>query len=194
MSSAGVAARAEVFGPEFASLLAAAQTGAAWALRRLYDGLGPAVYGYARTQGSADPEGLVNDTFTRAFRRLPTYTGDEGQLRSWVFTIAHNLLIDERRRASRRPIESGPLPEGHRGETTASAEDAVIAALQEQRVQALLAQLPDDQREVLTLRLLGDLTIPQIAQLQSRSVGATKALQRRGLQRLRKLLGEGVPL
>ena len=194
MSTAGVAARAEAFGPEFASVLAAAQTGAAWALRRLYDGLAPAVYGYARTQGASDPEGVANDTFSRAFRRLPTFSGEEAQLRSWVFTIAHNLLIDERRRASRRPAEAGPLPDGHVGEVTPSAEDSVIAGLQEQRVRSILGQLPEDQREVLTLRLLGDLTIPQIAQLQNRSVGATKALQRRGLERLRRILREGVPL
>ena len=185
--------RADAFGSDFDSVLTAAQAGAAWALRRLYDALAPAVYGYARGQGSADPEGLVNDTFSRAFRRISSFSGDAASLRSWVFTIAHNVLIDERRRVSRRPVESAEVTEADTAPVE-SAEDGALRTLEEERVRWLLAQLPPDQREVLTLRLLGDLTIAQIAEALGRSVGATKALQRRGLNRLRSILDQGVPL
>ena len=194
MSAVGTVERADSFGADFDSVLRAAQAGAAWALRRLYDALAPAVYGYARGQGAADPEGLVNDTFSRAFGRIESFSGDAAALRSWIFTIAHNVLIDERRRVARRPVEAGPVQEHAVTERAESAEDGALRTFEEQRVRWLLAQLPVDQREVLTLRLLGDMTIAQIAETQGRSVGATKALQRRGLNRLRTILEQGVPL
>ncbi len=186
--------RADAFGPDFGALLAAAQACAAWALRRLYDEYAPAVCGYARTQGAADPEGVVNDTFSRAFRRLSSFEGDAPALRSWIFTIAHNLLIDERRRLARRPVEADEGVHEDALERVPSAEDSALVKLQADRVRAILGQLPADQCEVLSLRLLGDLTIVQVAEVLGRSVGATKALQRRGLKRLRVLIGEGVPL
>lgn len=194
VSTVGTVDRAECFGSDFDSVLSAAQAGAAWAFRRLYEAVGPAVYGYARTQGASDPEGLVNDTFARAFRRIGAFSGDAASLRSWIFTIAHNLLVDERRRAGRRPPESGAAAEDDAGRTTESAEDSALRRFEEQRVRELLATLPRDQRDVLTLRLVGDLTIVQIADLLGRSVGATKALQRRGLNRMRALVAQGVPL
>jgi len=55
-------------------------------------------------------------------------------------------------------------------------------------VHRLCAELPDDQRSVLLMRILADLTIEQVAQAMGRSVGATKALQRRGLRTLRTRL------
>lgn len=186
--------RAEFLGADFDVVLTAAQAGAAWALRRLYDSLGPVVYGYARGQGATDPEGLVNDTFSKAFRKIGSFAGDAAAFRSWIFTIAHNALIDERRRLGRRVREAGVPPEDHHVGVVESAEDTALRGAEEAHVRHLLSHLADDQREVLTLRLLGDLTIVQIAEILGRSVGATKALQRRGLRRLRAMLEQGVPL
>jgi RNA polymerase sigma factor (sigma-70 family) len=63
------------------------------------------------------------------------------------------------------------------------------------RVYELCAGLSDDQREVLILRVVGDLTVEQVAAIIDKSVGAVKALQRRALQALRrKLERDGVPL
>ena len=194
MSAVGTVDRADAVGPDFASVLVAAQAGGPWALRLIYDELAPAVAGYARVQGAGDPDGLTNDVFARAFRRLDTFTGDAVALRSWIFTIAHNALVDDRRRASRRVVIAQPLSGDEVAEPVPSAEDTVMESVGSQRVREILATLPADQCEVLTLRLLGDLAIPQVAKIVGRSTGATKALQRRGLQRLRAVVAEGVPL
>lgn len=194
MSAVGAVVRADSFGPDFASVLVAAQTGAAWALRVVYDGLAPAVAGYARTQGVSDADGLVNDVFFRAFRRIATFEGDATALRSWVFTIAHNAIVDDRRRSGRRVAESTAEADHSSVPAVPSAEDDALDALGEEGVRQVLAQLPADQCEVLTLRLVADLTILQVAEVTGRSVGATKALQRRGLNRLRRILEGGVPL
>ncbi len=191
MSAATQVVGSGALGPAFDSVLTAAQAGAPWALRLLYEEVSPAVCGYARGQGADDPEGLVNETFMRAFRRIGDFAGGPAQFRSWVFTIARNLLIDERRRHSRRVIETSVEQHLEDRETVASAEETAMEAVSEAAVIALLHRLPADQRDVLLMRLVGDLTVAQIAEALGRSVGAVKALQRRGLRRLQAAVAKG---
>src|SRR5579864_7713306 len=91
------------FGESFDAGLRAAHSGAPWALERLWRELAPVVTGYLRLQGAAEPEDLTSDVFMNAFTQLRSFHGGEDQFRSWVFTIAHHRLVDERRRHSHRP-------------------------------------------------------------------------------------------
>lgn len=175
----------------FDDVLAAAKAGGAWALRSLYEELSPAVCGYAKGQGASDPEGIVNETFLRAFRRIGSFEGTAGRFRSWVFTIARNLVIDERRRLGRRFVETSPGHQDAEHPVASSAEETVLEAVGQDAVVALLRALPPDQCDVLLLRLVADLTVSEIAESVGRSVGAVKALQRRGLKRLRLLVEGG---
>jgi RNA polymerase sigma-70 factor (ECF subfamily) len=68
------------------------------------------------------------------------------------------------------------------------AEDEALARLGGDEVLALLGRLTEEQRTVLALRLVANLTIPEVAEIVGRTVNATKALQRRGLKTLRKQL------
>lgn len=179
---------------EFTSVLTAAQAGAGWALERLYRDLAPSVAGYLRAQGAVEPEDLTSEVFIGVFRAIERFRGEEREFRSWVFTIAHRRLTDERRRRSRRPSPS-PLETGGTTEVGGDVEDDALARLATARVQELCARLVTDQRDVLLLRLVGGLTVEQVAQALGKSPGATKALQRRGLEALRReLQREGVPL
>jgi RNA polymerase sigma-70 factor (ECF subfamily) len=177
-----------LIGPDFDSVLGAAQVGAPWALERLYQVLSPTVLGYLRIQGAADPEDLSNEVFLGVFQRIGAFAGDEDRFRSWVFTIAHSRLIDDRRRASRRPQlvqDATDVPvERHGGD----AEQDALDRLSGRRVQALCEELVADQRDVLLLRLMAGLTVEAIAESLGKSEGAVKALQRRGLANLRKVL------
>ncbi|MGY1696494.1 MULTISPECIES: RNA polymerase sigma factor [unclassified Geodermatophilus] len=172
-------------GPAFDDVLTAAQAGAAWGFEVLYRDLSPAVTGYLRLHGAQDPDDLASETFLAVFRGLGGFRGDEDALRSWVFTIAHRRLVDDWRRRSRRPQladDAGDLlPETAGGDV----EDDVLARLGTEAVHRLCAGLPADQRSVLLLRVLADLTVEQVAAVMDRSVGSVKALQRRGLRRLR---------
>lgn len=175
-------------GPDFDSVLRAAQSGAPWALERLYQVLSPAVLGYLRIQGAADPEDLANEVFLGVFQRIGAFAGDEDRFRSWVFTIAHSRLIDDRRRTSRRPqtvLDAAAVPAERPG---GNAEEDALARLSSRRVQALCEELVPDQRDVLLLRLMAGLTVEAIAESLGKSEGAVKALQRRGLANLRKVL------
>jgi RNA polymerase sigma factor (sigma-70 family) len=171
-------------GPAFDDVLAAAQAGAAWAFEVLYRDLSPAVTGYLRLHGALDPDDLASETFLAVFRGLAGFSGDEDGLRSWVFTIAHRRLVDDWRRRSRRPRLADDvdlLPETPGGDV----EDDVLTRLGTETVHRMCAGLPADQRSVLLLRVLADLTVEQVAAVMDRSVGSVKALQRRGLRRLR---------
>ena len=174
-------------GLPFDDVLVAAQAGAAWAFEVLYRDLSPAVTGYLRLHGAAEPDDLASETFLGVFTGLGSFRGDEDALRAWVFTIAHRRLLDDWRRRSRRPQvadDPGDLS-GHAG---GDVEDDVLARLGAEAVQRLCGELPADQRSVLLLRILADLTVEQVAQVLGRSVPSVKALQRRGLRTLREQL------
>src|SRR5918911_198044 len=96
------------FGDSFDAVLDAARGGAGWAFERLFLWLAKPVAAYLRGTGIEDPDGSANDVLLRAFTSLERFSGDEDRFRSWVFTIAHHLVVDERRRMSRRP-KSAPL-------------------------------------------------------------------------------------
>lgn len=174
-------------GLPFDDVLGAARTGAAWAFEVLYRDLAPVVTGYLRLHGAAEPDDLASETFIGVFTGLAGFTGDEAALRSWVFTIAHRRLVDDWRRRSRRPQITDDA-EDLSGLVGGDVEDDVLVRAGAEDVHRLCAGLPDDQRAVLLLRILADLTVEQVAQVMSRSIGSVKALQRRGLRTLRQQL------
>jgi RNA polymerase sigma-70 factor (ECF subfamily) len=177
----------------FDSVLAAARANQPWAYERLWRSLSPSVASYLRLQGAPDPDDLTSEVFLGAFRNIRSFSGDEDQFRGWLFTIAHRRALDEHRRAAVRPRCHGGGEVADR--LAGDVEDDALRQLAEDRVRGLCQQLPAGQRDVLLLRLLADLTVEQIASALNRTPGAVKALQRRGLVALRKVLEqEGVPL
>jgi RNA polymerase sigma-70 factor (ECF subfamily) len=145
------------------------------------------VAGYLRAHGAADPDDLVGEVFLQVVRGLDRFSGPEQAFRAWVFTIAHRRLVDDVRRRTRRPavaVTPEVLSEiaGAGGDV---AEEAT-AQIDAQRVRAAIAELPPDQRAVLLLRIVGDLTIEQIAAAVGKRPGAVKALQRRALKRMER--------
>lgn len=181
-------------GPHFDGVLAAAQAGAGWAFERLWRSLAPAVAGYLRLQGAAEPDDLTSEVFLGVFRGLSGFHGGEEQFRSWVFTIAHRRLTDARRRSRRRPAPEALADEEQAGPAP-GPEAAVLALLASERVRRLCTRLVPDQADVLLLRLVAGLTVEEVATALGKSPGAVKALQRRGLAALARILErEGVTL
>jgi len=180
----------------FERVLEAARDGDGRAFGLIYEALNRRVHAFARVRGAADPEGLVNDVFLRVFTGLPSFHGGEAQFNAWVFRIARNKMIDEARKQQRRPVEVAQEP------TLAIvpvASDNVEADVAERLATADLMghldELTDDQRDVVVLRIVSDLTIDTIAEILGKSPGAVKALQRRAFRMIaRKLGSEVVPL
>lgn len=183
-----------MLGEDFPQTLQAARAGAEWAWASIYRDLAPSVLGYLRGRGADDPEDLTGEVFLQVVRDLPRFAGDERGFRAWVFVIAHHRLVDEGRRRGRRPVE----PRAEVNEDERRSGDVEVEALEgvaADRVRRIIEQLAPDQREVLLLRILGALTVTEVAEVLGKSQGAVKALQRRGLEAVkRELSQEGVTL
>lgn len=169
--------------------MAAAAAGDRGALGRVYEALAPRVLGYLRARAVDDPEGLTNDVFLKLLPQLPRVSGGAEGVSKLTFTIARARVVDAAR-ARARSAPSVPYEPESDTRTVTSAEDAAHAALSLANVRKVLGVLPDDQREVLTLRIVADLTIEQVAEIMGRSTGAVKQLQRRGMLAIRRALEE----
>jgi|ERR687891_507888 RNA polymerase sigma-70 factor (ECF subfamily) len=186
-----------MIGKSFDEVLVAARSGEEWALEFLYRSLAPPVLGYIRGSGMADFEDLTSEVFVAVTRHLHRFEGDEAAFRSWVFSIAHRRMADERRRLARRPeVATDPVAMTKAVEAVAvgNVEEEALARLRGQWALRLLGRLTREQRDVLLLRVLADLSVEQVAAILGRSPGAVKALQRRALRRLARTIDrEAVP-
>jgi RNA polymerase sigma-70 factor (ECF subfamily) len=182
--------RSPAFGEQFAVVLEAARSGADWAWGRIYDGLAPSLLGYLRSRGAPDPDGICGDVLCQLVRDIHRFRGDEAGFRSWVFVMAHHRLLDDLRRRKRRP-EALTAPEDFGALTDPSdMADDVVRRERERDVRRLIEGLTAPQRDVLLLRIFGGLTVEEVAKAVGRRPGAVKALQRRGLEALRRALEE----
>ena len=169
----------------FEAVLAAAKQGAGWASTTIWTQYAPAVAAFLTARGSAEPDDLTSEVFLAVFDSLPTFSGDEAQFRSFIFSIAYRRLVDELRRRSRRGATEEWVDEND-PRRAPSAEREAERRLGDQRALSVLDSLPVDQRNVMVLRIIADLTIEQIAVVLDKREGAVKALQRRALESLRK--------
>jgi RNA polymerase sigma factor (sigma-70 family) len=173
---------------ELERALAAAREGAEWAWREIYDSLAPAVIGYLRARGAAEPEDLAGEVFVQVVRDLPRFEGGGGGFRAWAFTIARNRLLDDARGRARRPVAIAQPPDVEALQVGGDVETEAFARLDLARVTEILALLSGDQRDVLLLRIVGDLTVDEVARVIGKRPGAVQQLQRRGLAAIRKHL------
>lgn len=155
--------------------LRAARAGAGWGFEQAFEALAPEVHGYLRAQRAADPEASTNEAFLEVHRRLAGFDGDEGSFRAWVFVVAHQVLLHERARL------------GDDDAVGAAPVEPVEPGGDVEMLEALDA-LTAEQRDVLLLRYVANLTLDQVAEATGRRVSAVKALQRRALDGLRRRL------
>jgi RNA polymerase sigma-70 factor (ECF subfamily) len=171
------------------TLVAAARAGGDWAFERLWLDLSPRVAGYLRGRGVPDPEDVTSEVFLAAFQKVGAFDGDGAAFRSWLFTVAHHKAVDVLRRSGRGP-GTEPYDPVDDPRQAASAEWHALAAIEDDEIRALLATLSPDQTDVMLLRVLGGLTLPEVARATGRSLGAVKQLQRRAVAQLGRRLAE----
>jgi RNA polymerase sigma-70 factor (ECF subfamily) len=168
-------------------IVAAAAAGDPDAFRQVYDALAPAVHGYLRTRGVEDPEGVTSEVFLAVLPRLERLHGGVSGLRTLVFSVAHARVVDDARRRARRPADLPYEPE-HDERRAASAEQVAVGSLEAERAMELMQHLGEDQRTAIVLRIVGELSLEETAEVMDRSVASVKQLQRRGLENLRTLM------
>ena len=165
-----------------------AKAGADWALTILYRDLHPRVLGYLAAREPAEAEDLASDVWLDVATGIGRFRGDEDGFRAWVFTIARRRVLDLRRRASVR--RERPLPQDLLGGDRASgdAEREGMASLETDATLALIATLPPDQCDVVLLRVIGDLSVADVARILDKRPGAIRALQHRALKNLARIV------
>ena len=175
----------------FAHTLAAAQQGDEAAFEVLWRAVNPGLVRYLRVTARPAADDIAAETWLQIVRSLARFRGDEGPFRAWVFTIARNKVIDWRRYESGRPTQD--LQPEHLD--IASADDTENAALEQlstERALALIATLPPDIAEIVTLRVVAGLDVAQVAKLVHKRPGAVRVSSHRALAKLHALLG-GAP-
>lgn len=171
-------------------MVTAARGGDSHALGLVYELLAPRVLAYLRAKGTEDPESLTSEVFLSVIPRLPDIVGGAAGLRTLVFTVAHARVVDEARRRSRRPAHT-PYDVEIDDRRADSAESTALERVATEDAMRMLDELGEEQRAVIMMRVLGDLTLEQTARALGKSTGAVKQLQRRGLTALRSMLERG---
>jgi RNA polymerase sigma factor (sigma-70 family) len=137
-----------------------------------------------RLGSRADAEDLTQLTFERALRAWERYDPERASPRTWLMSIASNLLIDHYRRdrsSRQEPIEDYHLS---RGELLTGDQDVGLSA----ELAAALDELGDRERELIALRFGGELTGPEIAELTGLSLANVQQILSRSLRKIRARL------
>lgn len=156
------------------------------AFKPVYDAYFSRVYRYClrRVGRIEEAEDLTSLVFTRALGNLASYRG--GSFPAWLFRIAHNVLANHLRN-QRATI---PLEDVGQIGTEEDPLGRLIHLEERQRVQRLVANLSDEQRNLLSLRIAGRLSAKEIGAVIGKSEGAVRVAIHRTLQQLRAAWAE----
>ena len=157
------------------------------AARELYRAYGGELYGFAvtRLRDSGAAEEVVQDVFSRAWRHAADYDATRASVRTWLYAIARNVIIDIERCRERRPRLSGSDGAGSR-----AAHEPIERALLGWQVQLAFERLTPEHREVVALAHLEGWTLRDIAERLEIPVGTVKSRAFYGLESLRLALEE----
>jgi RNA polymerase sigma-70 factor (ECF subfamily) len=146
--------------------------------------LQPAVLRYLRVVVGDAAEDVASETWLQAARDLHRFTGGPMAFRGWLFGIARHRALDQRRHTARRPEE----PAGWFNDTARTpAPDAATEAMESSGTAwalRVIATLPPDQAEAVTLRVVVGLDVATTAQVVGKRPGSVRVSTMRGLRRL----------
>jgi RNA polymerase sigma-70 factor (ECF subfamily) len=178
-------------GESFDDVLAAAQTGADWAVAVLYGSLQPRLLRFLRARAPQDAEDIASQAWLEIARALPRFSGGEDEFGAFVFTVARRRLADHRRSLRRRPVDPAGDETLAALPGTAAPENEAIAHLQGEDAARRIAELlPAEQAEIVLLRVVGGFSVDEVARLVGRRPGTVRVLQHRALRRLAAQLGD----
>ena len=141
---------------------------------------------------AAAAEDIAEETFARLCLKKPAYK-DTASFKTWLYTVARNLALDERRKRAHTPVSleeaAMALPD-----PADTPEEACIRAEQRRAVQRALAALKPEYAQVLTLTYVEGLSNRQTAKIMHKSVHAVENLNSRARRALREALEQEGPL
>lgn len=169
------------------ALLARLASREADALAELYDRYGRTVFAvlYRMLPDPEAAEEVCQDAFQHVWRAAGSYRGDRGAVRTWLLAIARNAAIDWRRTRGKRSERETVLDDAVGLASPGSVEEVVDGRLEAQRIRALVAALPAEQRRCLELAYWGGFSQTEIAARTGAPLGTVKSRIRLGMEKLR---------
>ena len=152
------------------------------------------IYGfiYSKIDDRDLADDIFQDTFLKVIKTLKSNSyNEEGKFLPWVMRISHNLIMDYYRKNQKMPMlreteEFTIFSVLH--ETSPNAEGRIITDLIEKDLQKIIKELPEDQLEVLTMRIYQDYSYNEIAELTGVSINTALGRMRYAIANLRKVI------
>ncbi len=178
---------------DFEQALALAKAGDNEGVSWLYDTYHPPLLRYLKWEEPREAADIESEVWLAVAQNLKRFKGDQQHFKAWIFTIARRRVADQRRKRARNRIvyvdpESLYVYESGRD----TAQEAVDSISAQEAIDRLTAGIPRDQAEVIVLRVLGGLSVNEVAEITGKRPGTVRVLQHRALQHMSKEPGSRV--
>jgi RNA polymerase sigma-70 factor (ECF subfamily) len=174
---------------EVESIVERAAGGDTEAFGRLYDIYADRIYRhiYYRTSNIEDARDLTQEVFLKAWHGLPKYRRTKTPFLGWLFTIAHNRVIDYYRTKKHHSyLDNVIVAEDHDKGPEKLAEDK----LTQQEVRRAILQLSEEQQQVILMSFIEGLEYSEIAAALNKKEGNIRVIIHRALKRIREILNK----
>ncbi len=157
-------------------IIASCQNGEMESFVILYDRYVEKIYTFLhyRTGHVQIAEDITSQTFIRAMEKIGQFKENKGTFQAWLYQIARNIMIDEARK--RKPTENIEAHYDIAGDNSpeTNPEINIEQQITNKKISALLQELPDNQRELVQMRLWDELSYAEIAVITGKSEGSLK--------------------
>jgi len=172
--------------PEITRLVELAAAGNFEAFGKLYHIYAEKIYRYVyyQVKDKMTAEDITADVFLKALEAIKSCKGKEATFSSWLYRIAHNRTMDNFRSMKRKPIVDTEAVTN-----LADPKQEVEKKVERQELLEVIAELPQNQSQVVILKFIGGLDNREIGRTMGKSEGAVRILQMRALAMLRDKLG-----
>lgn len=171
---------------EIERLVSASQSGESDAFGKLYDSFVDPIYRYMYYRVRSDEaEDLTELVFLKTWENIQQYKKGKSSFSSWIFRIAHNIVVDHYR--AHRPINE-LSPEHMDQRLEAVTPTRAHQRFDKELLEVAMKELRDDYRQVLILKFMNDLSNEEIGVIMERSQAALRILQFRALRSLKRVL------
>jgi RNA polymerase sigma-70 factor, ECF subfamily len=152
--------------------------------RRYFDSIYRYIF-FRVGQDRETAEDLVQIVFFKALVKIDEFNEEGVGFRPWIYRIAHNQIIDHYRSYKSNSSLTENLPDENQ-----NFEDRVLKDLEYQKVLSAFEKIPEEQREIITMRFISELSNKEIADALNKNEEAVRSMIYRGVKNLRKILNK----
>jgi RNA polymerase sigma-70 factor (ECF subfamily) len=179
-----------VLGAGFEVTLADARAGDQQAFAAIFRDIQPSLLRYLHVIAADAADDMAGETWLQVIAGLASFRGDEQAFKAWLFTIARHRTIDWARSRARRQALPARLGATDGQQVIPDTADVVLERLSTRAVLAAIASLPNDQAEIIMLRVVAGLDAPAVARIVGKTPGAVRVAAHRGLRRLANVMDQ----